>query len=165
MNNHYNIMATQNSQMTDRKRIRTSPELMITNSDSAQICTWPRFLLVKGIDNERPLSKVSLFAVNKPIVGVLGSDPCCCTWVNVPFTIRELCDALKNSHDTATGQDEIHYQLLKHLPRDSLMVFLTYLTIYGLQVKSLNAGKRPLWYLFLNQAKTLKTCPIIIPYL
>ena len=43
---------------------------------------------------------------------------------NVRFTIRELCDALKKSHDTATGPDEIHYQLLKHLPRDSLMVLL-----------------------------------------
>ena len=28
---------------------------------------------------------------------------------NVQFTIRELCDALKKSHDTATGPDEIHY--------------------------------------------------------
>ena len=74
-NNHYNIMATQNSQLTDRKRIRTSPELMIANSDSAQICIWPRFLLVKGTDNERPLSKLSLFAVNKAIVAILGSDP------------------------------------------------------------------------------------------
>ena len=43
---------------------------------------------------------------------------------NVPFTIRELCDAMNKSHDTATGPDEIHYQLLKHLPRDSLMVLL-----------------------------------------
>ena len=43
---------------------------------------------------------------------------------NVQFTIRELCDALKKSHDTATGPDEIHYQQLKHLPRDSLMVLL-----------------------------------------
>ena len=43
---------------------------------------------------------------------------------NVLFTIRELCDALKKSHDIATGPDEIHYQLLKHLPRDSLMVVL-----------------------------------------
>ena len=43
---------------------------------------------------------------------------------NGPFTIRELCDALKKSHDTANGPDEIHYQLLKHLPRDSLMVLL-----------------------------------------
>ena len=43
---------------------------------------------------------------------------------NVPFTITELCDALKKYHVTATGPDEIHYQLLKHLPRDSLMVLL-----------------------------------------
>ena len=75
MNNHLNIMASQNSHMTDRKRIRTSPEIMTMNSDSAQICTWPRFLLVKGTDNERPLSKLSPFSVNKAIVAVLGSDP------------------------------------------------------------------------------------------
>ena len=68
-------MASQNSQMTDRKRIRTSPEIMTTNLDYAQICTWPQFLLVKGTDNERPLSKLSPFAVNKAIVAVLGSDP------------------------------------------------------------------------------------------
>ena len=43
---------------------------------------------------------------------------------NVQFTIRELCDALKKSHDLATGPDEIQCQLLKHLPRDSLMVLL-----------------------------------------
>ena len=35
----------------------------------------PRFLLVKGTDNERPLSKLSPFAVNKAIAAVLGSDP------------------------------------------------------------------------------------------
>ena len=69
-------MATQNTQMTDRKRIRTSPDFMTSNLDSVQICTWPRFLLVKGTDNERPLSKLSPFAVNKAIVAVLGSDPC-----------------------------------------------------------------------------------------
>ena len=75
MNNHNNIMAAQNSQMTDRKMIRTSPEFMITNSDSAQICSWPRFMLVQGKDNERHLSKLPLCAVNKAIVAVYGSDP------------------------------------------------------------------------------------------
>ena len=68
-------MATQNTQTTDRKRIRTSPDFMTSNLDSVQICTWPRFLLVKGTDNERPLSKLSPFAVNKAIVAVLWSDP------------------------------------------------------------------------------------------
>ena len=71
MNKYYNIMATQNTQMTDRKRIRTLPDFMTTNLDSVQICTWPRFLLVKGTDNERPLSKLSPFAVNK----ATGSNP------------------------------------------------------------------------------------------
>ena len=43
---------------------------------------------------------------------------------SVQFTTRELCDALKKSQDTAIRPDEIHYQLLKHLPRDSLVVLL-----------------------------------------
>ena len=38
-------------------------------------------MLIKGTDNERPLSKLSPFAVNKAIVAVLGSDP---------FNIRKL---------------------------------------------------------------------------
>ena len=72
-------MATQHSQMTDRKQTRT--DILTTSLDSAPICSWPRFLLIKGTDNERPLSKLSPFAVNKAIVAVLGSDP---------FNIRKL---------------------------------------------------------------------------
>ena len=34
---------------------------------------------------------------------------------NLPFTMSELHESLNKSHDTATGPDEIHYQLLKHL--------------------------------------------------
>ena len=68
-------MATQHSQLADRKRIRTLPDSMTMNLDSVQICMWPRFLLVKGTDNERPLSKLLPFAVNKAIVAVLGPDP------------------------------------------------------------------------------------------
>ena len=37
--------------------------------------SWPRFLLIKGTDDERPLCKLSPFAVNKAIVDVLSSDP------------------------------------------------------------------------------------------
>ena len=68
-------MAAQNTQMIRMKRIRTSSDFMTTNLDSVQICAWPQFLLVKGTDNERPLSKLSPFAVNKAIVAVIGSDP------------------------------------------------------------------------------------------
>ena len=39
---------------------------------------------------------------------------------NTTFTLSELVDAIKISHDTATGPDKIHYQMLKHLPKNSL---------------------------------------------
>ena len=73
VNNYYFTMATQYSQMTDRKRTRT--DILTTSLDSAPICSWPRFLLIKGTENERPLSKLSPFGLNTAIVAVLGSDP------------------------------------------------------------------------------------------
>ena len=64
-------MATQNSLLIDRKSSR--PDIMTTDFGSAQICSWPR--LIKGTNDERPLCKLSPFAVNKAIVAILGSDP------------------------------------------------------------------------------------------
>ena len=64
-------MATLNSQLTDKKQSRTET----TSLDSAQICLWPNFLLIKGTDNKRSLSKLSRFAVNKAIIAVLGLFP------------------------------------------------------------------------------------------
>ena len=43
---------------------------------------------------------------------------------NNPFNLDELKDAINKSHDTATGPDEIHYQMLKHLPPRSLKTLL-----------------------------------------
>ena len=39
---------------------------------------------------------------------------------NSPYNLDELKEAISKSHDTATGPDEIHYQMLKHLPPRSL---------------------------------------------
>ena len=39
---------------------------------------------------------------------------------NNPFNLVELKEAINKSHDTATGPDEVHYQMLKHLPPKSL---------------------------------------------
>ena len=39
---------------------------------------------------------------------------------NLPFTSLELLDALHKSPDTAAGPDDIHYQMLKHLPNRAL---------------------------------------------
>ena len=73
MKNHPNIMATQNSLLMDRKRSR--PDIMTMDFDSAKICSRPRFLLIKGTNDERLLCKLSPFAVNKAFVAMLGSDP------------------------------------------------------------------------------------------
>ena len=43
---------------------------------------------------------------------------------NNPFNLDELKDAISKSHDTATGPDEVHYQMLKHLPLKSLQTLL-----------------------------------------
>ena len=43
---------------------------------------------------------------------------------NKLFSVEELRDALHRSHDTAVGPDDIHYQLLKHLPESSFLVLL-----------------------------------------
>ena len=43
---------------------------------------------------------------------------------NNHFNILELKDAIKKSHDTASGPDEIHYQMLKHLPENALSTLL-----------------------------------------
>ena len=56
------------------------------------------------------------------------------------FNFDELLDAIKQSHDSATGPDEIHYQMLKHLPESSLQALLGILIIYGLLVFFLKTG-------------------------
>ena len=43
---------------------------------------------------------------------------------NKLFSIDELKRSLSKSHDTAVGPDEIHYQILKHLPENSLKCLL-----------------------------------------
>ena len=43
---------------------------------------------------------------------------------NDVFTLHELKQAIKLSRDTSPGIDTVHYQLLKHLPEDSLLLLL-----------------------------------------
>ena len=43
---------------------------------------------------------------------------------NLPFKLSELKNSLDKSHDTTAGPDNIHYQILKHLPSDALETLL-----------------------------------------
>jgi hypothetical protein len=45
-------------------------------------------------------------------------------YYNKLFSLSELQDALRQCHDTAVGSDEIHYQMLKHLPDTALSSLL-----------------------------------------
>ena len=43
---------------------------------------------------------------------------------NLPFKVSELKNSLDKSNDTTAGPDNIHYQILKHLPSDALETLL-----------------------------------------
>ena len=43
---------------------------------------------------------------------------------NSKFSLTELTDALSKAHDSSPGPDDIHYQLLKHLPSSALSILL-----------------------------------------
>ena len=43
---------------------------------------------------------------------------------NKYFNIDQIVEAIQPSHDSATGPDEIHYQMLKHIPDNSLETLL-----------------------------------------
>ena len=43
---------------------------------------------------------------------------------NSEFLLSELTDALSKAHDTSPRPDDIHYQLLKHLPVSTLLILL-----------------------------------------
>jgi len=43
---------------------------------------------------------------------------------NIPFSMDELTHSLSGCNDSAAGPDDIHYQMLKHLPSESLYTLL-----------------------------------------
>jgi len=40
------------------------------------------------------------------------------------FSLQELTAAIKKASDSAVGPDDIHYQMLKHLPQSALLTLL-----------------------------------------
>ena len=43
---------------------------------------------------------------------------------NLPFSVAELKQSLQRANDSATGLDQVHYQLLTHLPNSAVSVLL-----------------------------------------
>jgi len=80
---------------------------------------------------------------------------------NIPFCIDELLGALSNFKDSAVGPDDIQYQMLKHLPLETLSTLLN-ITGNGLLETFLLAGINHMWCLYQNQEKTRQTLQITI---
>jgi len=80
---------------------------------------------------------------------------------NTPFSMDELLDSLSKSSDTAVGQDDIHYQMLKHLPSWVLHYLLNTLNNIWL-TGYFPASWRQSSYQYLNQTKTQRTQPTIV---
>jgi len=72
---------------------------------------------------------------------------------NNAFCLDELTDAITKSHDTAVGLDDVHYQMLKHLPNDALLTLLNILNNIWASENSLQAGILLQLYQFLNPVK------------
>ena len=59
---------------------------------------------------------------------------------NKDVNLDELVEAIQLSHDSATGPDEIHYQMLKHLPDNSLKPYWIYFITFGKPVNFQKIG-------------------------
>ena len=42
---------------------------------------------------------------------------------NLPFSVTEFRQSLQRANDSATGWDQVHYQLLTHLPNSAVCPF------------------------------------------
>ena len=42
-----------------------------------------------------------------------------CEYYNIPFTLKEMNESLADSSNTAPGEDNIVYEMLKHLPDET----------------------------------------------
>ena len=70
--------------------------------------------------------------------------------------IDELRTALGKAHDTAPGPDQIHYQILKHLPKASLQCLLKVFIVFGKLESFHLPGEKPPSLPLPSQEKTPK---------
>jgi len=62
---------------------------------------------------------------------------------NLPFSKTELTSAIRKAHDSATGPDNVHYQMLKTCQKLLWIHYYVSSTICGLQVISHHPGQKP----------------------
>ena len=67
---------------------------------------------------------------------------------NKYFNLDEWVEAIQLSHDSTTGSDKIHHQMLKHLSENSLEILLNisnFICTTGKELRALRGKFGPLW--------------------
>ena len=105
--NYTHLNTTRETKATSKEDIaNTFGETFLKNSSSRNYLE--KF---KNIQKQQEKNKINFKSLNNEEY-------------NNHFNLLELKDAIQKSHDTATGPDEIHYQMLKHLPENALSTLL-----------------------------------------
>ena len=93
--------------ITEKADIANTPAEQLASNSSSEQCS-DQFLKHKRSDERKKINFTS------------SNDE----FYNTEFSLDELKLSLNRAHDTAEGPDKIHYQLLKHLPVESLSLLL-----------------------------------------
>jgi len=81
---------------------------------------------------------------------------------NDPFSVEELTDAMSKAHNTAIGPNQIHYHMIKHLPKEALQTLLGAPNDIWYSDDFPDTWRSLLSYLFQNLVKTNRTHPAIL---
>ena len=100
-------LSVNNKVITDKVKIANALGEQLSFNSSSNQCS-DRFLKHRNTDEKK---KINFSSSNSE-------------FYNKDFSIDELRLSLDRVNDTAEGPDKIHYQLLKHLPPDSLSLLL-----------------------------------------
>ena len=102
-----NHLKKNNDNITSKKDIANTLADSFSNNSSSENYT-SKFRNIKNQQEKQKLKFISDNTEN----------------YNSEFLLSELTDALSKAHDTSPGPDDIHYQLLKHLPVSTLLILL-----------------------------------------
>ena len=69
---HINNMANKNP--TKRKLVRLDSDSDLSVDNVPRSDHWPRFIIIESADSDRPISKLSPFAIHKGILGIAGTE-------------------------------------------------------------------------------------------
>ena len=100
-------LSVNNNLITDKRDIANTLAEQLAHNSSSNQCS-DKFLKYKQIDEKK---KINFSSSNDE-------------FYNKEFSSDELKLSLNRAHDTAEGPDKIHYQLLKHLPPETLSLLL-----------------------------------------